>query len=242
MFAGPAVFGAVQRELCARYRVVAYSRRHHAPNPWPDDGASYTMNQHADDLVAFIRGLRVERAHVVAMSFAANLAAHVALRHPDVVRSLTLSDGVLATPKAPAAKPFLDEFSAWVERMFARIDAGDAPGAVAAYVALSGPTAWDSLPAGARAIYVENARTLLLAAADKTNGRPSCETFGTMRVPVLVLAGERTPKAIELMNEAVVACLPPGTGYAKVPSSGHYWYADNPVEAARRLADFFGRH
>jgi pimeloyl-ACP methyl ester carboxylesterase len=149
---------------------------------------------------------------------------------------------VLATPKDEAAKPFLDEFSGWAARMFEKIEAGDAPGAVAAYVSLSGATAWEGLSAQAKAIYLENARTLLLAAADKTNGRPSCETFGTMPVPTLVLAGERTPKAIELMNEAVLACLPPGTEYAKVPKSGHYWYADNPAEAARRLDAFFRRH
>src|SRR5690606_23386351 len=37
-----------------RYRVVAYSRRFHYPNPWPGDDVSYSLSLHADDLAALI--------------------------------------------------------------------------------------------------------------------------------------------------------------------------------------------
>jgi hypothetical protein len=50
---------------------------------------------------------------------------------------------------------------------------------------------------------------------------PSCEAFRALRVPVMVVAGERTPVAIRATNEAVLVCLPSGTEYAKVAQAAH---------------------
>src|SRR4029453_8306651 len=90
--------------------------------------------------------------------------------------------------------------------------------------------------------FLENARTLLLPTQDRTHSMLSCEELRSIRVPVLVLAGARTPRGLDVTNEALLACLPSGTEYVKVPDAAHYWYTENPRESSRRLEDFFRRH
>jgi pimeloyl-ACP methyl ester carboxylesterase len=236
------IWEAVQRELGNKFRVVAYSRRYHAPNAWPDDGATYTMIQHAEDLVALVRALGVDRAHIIAVSMGARVAAHVAVHHPEVVRTMTFSDGALAAPQTEAGKRAMEEAEPKLDTMFAHIRAGKATEAIMAYVDLTSQSSWQSLSAALRTYYLENARTFTFAARDKTLRPPSCEALGSVRVPVLVLAAERSVKVIEATNEALMACLPPTAELAKVRNAGHYWYADNAGDGSRLLMDFLKRH
>ena len=45
-----------------RYRVFAYSRRYHYPNPWVGDGQDYSPLLHAEDLAALITSLGLGRS------------------------------------------------------------------------------------------------------------------------------------------------------------------------------------
>ena len=84
------IWNEVAPHIASRYRFVAYSRRHHAPNAWPDDGSSHRLAQHVEDLVAFIRALGVVKAHVVAVSLGARVAIDAALaKHDELKRMLT---------------------------------------------------------------------------------------------------------------------------------------------------------
>ena len=236
-------FEPLLRHVGKGFRFVAYSRRHHWPNAWPDNGATYTLVQHADDLAALIRLLGADRAHVVAVSMGARVAAYAAVHHPDVVRTLVVSDGLLAPPSTEEGRRAMNEAGRHFEAMADRIRNGDVEGAVTSYVELVSPgRAWNALPPQWRRYYLDNARTLALALEDRTLRPPPCEALGKLRMPVLVLAGEHTPSLTAATNSAVLDCLPPGTGQAVVPSAAHFWYADNPDDGARLLTDFLRRH
>src|SRR6266496_1972719 len=56
------------------------------PGPYSTDG-------YADQVAAFLAAIGVERAHVAGMSLGAAVGIHVAARHPDRVRSLSLHSG-----------------------------------------------------------------------------------------------------------------------------------------------------
>lgn len=233
------IWNDLRRRIGHRFRLVAYSRRHHAPNAWPDDGGSYIMTQHADDLVGLIRALGVERAHVVAVSMGARVAAHAAVHHPEVVQTLTLSDGLLATPVTDEGKRAMAALGPQFDKLFGYIHAGDHGAAVAAYVDLASPAAgWKGLDATWQAYYLDNARTLSLAVKDDTLRPPGCEALGSIRAPVLVIAGELTPPAMQATNEALMRCLPRSAQFVAVPRAGHYWYADNPADGAQLLLAF----
>jgi len=115
----------VRRRFGDEFRLVAYSRRHHAPNAWPDDGGTHSMTQHAEDLVGLIGALGAKRAHLVAVSMGARVAAHTAVHHPQVVQTLTLSDGLLAPPLTDEGKRAMDELGTGFNTMFGHIRAGN---------------------------------------------------------------------------------------------------------------------
>ena len=236
------VWDPLRRAFADDVRFVAYSRRHHAPNRPPDASAGYTVKQHAADLVGLIHALGEKRAHVVAVSLAARTAAYAAMRYPGTIRSVTLSDGFLAMPTTDEGKRDFASSSAGFDRLLAAIRSGNAQDAVSAYVDLaSPPDGWMHLPTVWKGYYLDNAHTLPMAVADPTTREVDCSTLRTISVPVLVLAGENTPPAARVTNEALMKCLPAGAEYARVPRAAHYWYVDNPVKAARILMAFFRR-
>jgi len=56
------------------------------PGPYSTDG-------YADQIAAFLGAIGIERAHVAGMSLGAAVGIHLAARHPDRVRSLSLHSG-----------------------------------------------------------------------------------------------------------------------------------------------------
>jgi 3-oxoadipate enol-lactonase len=50
----------------------------------------YSTEGHADQVAAFLDAIGIERAHVAGMSFGAAVGIHLAARHPERVRSLSL--------------------------------------------------------------------------------------------------------------------------------------------------------
>ena len=75
------------------YRVIAYSRRYHHPNAAPGDGdPAYTAGLHAADLAGLIEALSLGPAHLVCSSFGGCVALALAVRRPELVRSLVLAE------------------------------------------------------------------------------------------------------------------------------------------------------
>jgi len=72
------------------YRVIAYSRRYHWPNSPPGKEPDATLDRQAEDLEAIIRALGIAPAHIVGHSYGGATALVVALRRPELVRSLVL--------------------------------------------------------------------------------------------------------------------------------------------------------
>ena len=90
--------------LTERYRVVRYDTRGHGRSPVPDGDS--TIDDLADDLVALLDRLEVQRAHVVGLSIGGMTAMRLAARNPERVDRLAL----LCT-SAHTGNP-----DAWVER------------------------------------------------------------------------------------------------------------------------------
>lgn len=74
--------------IADRYRLTAFDNRGAGRSPLPPDG--FTVADTADDAAALLRSLGVESAHVAGFSGGSVTAQELALRHPDLVRSLVL--------------------------------------------------------------------------------------------------------------------------------------------------------
>ncbi len=89
-------------EGLADYRVVLLDLHGHGKSSRPTDPDRYTMTEFADDVVALLDHLELERAVVGGMSLGANVAFQVALDHPDRVRGLILEMPVFGRGDAAA--------------------------------------------------------------------------------------------------------------------------------------------
>lgn len=87
-----------------RFRVVRYDTRGHGQSPVPD--GPYSIDDLADDVIALLDALDVERAHVVGLSLGGMTAMRLAARNPERVDRLALLCTGAQLPPA----------SAWTDR------------------------------------------------------------------------------------------------------------------------------
>lgn len=78
--------------LARHYRVLLYDCRGMWKSEHP--AGPYSMEQHADDLAALLEALHIERAHLVGISYGAEVSMAFAAQYPEKVRSLVLSSAV----------------------------------------------------------------------------------------------------------------------------------------------------
>jgi pimeloyl-ACP methyl ester carboxylesterase len=113
--------------LADRYRLIAFDNRGAGRSPLPEGPLSVEMM--ADDAAALLRHLGVHSAHVAGFSGGSLIAQEVALRHPELVRSLVLIS-TWARPDAyfrrlanfwrwlveaaPSERAFLEAFFLWI--------------------------------------------------------------------------------------------------------------------------------
>jgi 3-oxoadipate enol-lactonase len=74
--------------LAEHFRVVRYDTRGHGQSPVPD--GPYSMDDLADDVIALIDTLGVEKAHVVGPSLGGMTGIRLAARNPDRVDAMVL--------------------------------------------------------------------------------------------------------------------------------------------------------
>jgi 3-oxoadipate enol-lactonase len=84
------VWAPVAERLAPRYDVITPDARGHGASEW--DGNPFTMEDLADDVIALLDALGLEKASLVGMSMGGSVAINVAGRYPDRVQSLVLAD------------------------------------------------------------------------------------------------------------------------------------------------------
>jgi len=217
------------------FRVIAYSRRYHPPNATRPDSQAYALALHADDLIALIEALGLERVHLVGSSYGAYVALLVALRRPELVRSLVLEEPPIVPwlARTPAGdslrRGFEETVTTPVRRAFAR---GDSVDALRRYWDGVGgrPGRFDALAVPARAALQRLAFELSLEVrADPAVYAPMlpCADVGRIRSPVLLITGQRSLRLFHVIMEELTRCLPAGE-VVTLPGAGHAVHTDSP--------------
>ena len=113
--------------LADRYRLTAYDNRGMGRTPLPAE--PFTVATMADDAAALLRALDVPAAHVAGFSGGSAIAQELALRYPELVRSLVLvstwarADAFFRAAvkfwrwlpdAAPSERAFLEGFYLWI--------------------------------------------------------------------------------------------------------------------------------
>jgi pimeloyl-ACP methyl ester carboxylesterase len=235
-----------QRDAIAqKYRFVAYSMRYHEPNRWQDDGTQYSIPTHVADLAGFIRSLKAGPVHLVGLSYGGAIAGYFAIDHQDLIKTLTLADASVASMIAdlPEAKSIFAERSQMMSRAKEAIkNGGDLEGAkVLLNYALGENDAYDSDPQVDRELFKSNAKTLGPLISAKPPPPIDCAKAATIRVPTLVLAGDRTLPYFQLVDAAWARCIR-GSESVTIPGADHIMNVRNPHAFNEALLTFFAGH
>lgn len=218
-----------------RYRALVYSRRYHRPNPPVEDNETYSPKLHAEDLAALLMTLDLAPAHVIGSSYGAAVALALAREHPALVRSLVLAEPPMfpllsgSELGASVRSAFYSNTLDPARRAFAR---GDSVGGIRTlYDGLSGGFGrFDNLSTAARAELLTHAfelRREMLANREQYSPTVSCAELGRVTTPVLLLKGERSPRAFQLISDELARCMQNDTTIT-IPGAGHPVHLGNP--------------
>ena len=222
-------FAAQMEPLGARYRAISVSLRHYYPEPWDGEG-EFSARQHVDDVIAFIAALG-ERAHLVGHSRGGHVAMHVALRRPDLLRSLVLAEPGLPPAALLPGSPDGERFAATrierTRRMEELIRAGKVDEAVEHFVdAISGPGTYRARTAAANQMTRDNIRTAFGEARD-TREPVTPEQAATLKVPALLIGGAKSPPRFAPVLDALERAIP-NVKRVIIPDVGHTMYRSTP--------------
>ncbi|MBC2664240.1 alpha/beta fold hydrolase [Novosphingobium flavum] len=217
--------------LALGYRVLRLDLRGHGGSR--DDSAAYTMDELADDLIAVADAAGIERFHFVGLSIGGAIGQSLALRHPERVLSLLLSD--------TQSESFPDAASHWgkrIEKLKAartvEIIADETMGRwLTADYQASNPLRWAQIRATVAGCTVGGYVGCAGALADFDY----TDRLHQVRVPVLVTCGSEDPRATPEESRRIAALFPDGR-YVEFVGARHVPNVEQPEAFNRVLADW----
>lgn len=230
--------------LAAHFRVIAYSRRYHYPNPSAGDGSDYTLERNAADLVAIIRALHLPPVHLVGHSYGGSVAAMTAAAHPDLVRTLTLVEPSLfslLTDDAEGRAAVARQNAAYVQ-VIARLDRGEREGVLRDFIDLvAGPGAYDHATPEAHTEMMDNLPTLKPLLAGKNRGAPfTRDNLSALKMPVRLIGSERSAQIFHLTEDKLEAALPDARRVT-LKGVSHFSAREDPAAFNAALLEFLDR-
>jgi pimeloyl-ACP methyl ester carboxylesterase len=238
-------WGPVAEQLAQGYRTLTYSRRYNHPNDNLRTGIDHSAAVEAEDLAALIRAQGIAPAHVVGVSYGAYTALLLALRDPELVRSLVVVETPLVrwlpdlAGGVEVAASFFDALWTPAGAAFRRGDLEGALRVALDFFAFDG--AMDHVSPELLAMLRGNAREWE-ALTTSTDAFPliAPEELGQLDVPVLVVSGERGLAVCRLTDPALARLLPRGE-HLVIPKGTHDVCSEQPSVCAEAIRAFLAR-
>ncbi len=228
------------RHFGQRYRAIAYNARGYPPSDVPDQPSSYTQGRAADDVLAVLDHLGIERAHVVGLSMGGFATLHFGFRHPGRARSLVVGGcGYGAEPEQR------ERFKSEAASIAALLQEQGMPRFAARYAYGPSRVQFENKdPRGFAEFARQLAEHSALGSANTQLGvqaeRPSLydlvDAMKALQVPTLVLTGDEDWPCLQpglLMKQAI-----PSAALAVMPNCGHAINLEDPDEFNRLVGAF----
>jgi len=231
-----------EREGIAQgHRFIAVDLRYFGAAPWTDDGAKFSIATHADDLAAFIAGLKVGQVTLVGWSYGAAVALVAAVHHPELFVGLVLYEPALTTfvTDAADAKLATDDRKDMLAPVIAAAKAGDLEGAARMVPdrVTGEPGTFATLPAAVQASLIDNARIFKVSFSATPAPKITCEQLGEVKARVVIARGQDTRAFYRIAAETAHRCMP-GSRLIVVPHARHVWPAQDPAAFDAALLAF----
>ncbi|MGI4863041.1 MAG: alpha/beta fold hydrolase [Janthinobacterium lividum] len=226
-------------ELAQHYRVIRYDMRGYGRSSLPVEGTQFL---HADDLNRLLEALHIPKAHLVGLSLGGFVAVDFMALHPEKVLSVVACSGSIY-PRPGPEEPITETEIARRRTEIAQLQAS---GTVAfkkqwlkSLLKSSGP---DSVKSASllrqmvqdwsmwQPLHIEPRVLLGRSLVPQLQAHP-------VRVPLLLLAGQRESLARQHDNETL-SKLVPGAQVSLVPNAGHVANLDNPAAFTQAVLQF----
>ena len=213
-FVSNETWGAQRAALAERYRLYLPERRGHGRTP--DVPGSLGFDVQAEDTIAFMAAVGLSSAHLVGWSDGGIIALEVALRRPDLIRSLVLIgavahvDGATAEAQKELTAMTADALGPYVRDMYDRLS-----------------------PDGPEHFEVVFER---LVAVWRTEPTHELSELATIDAPTLIVVGDRDVVSVE--HAAAMLRSIPNAQLAVVPGADHFLLFSKPELANRLFLDF----
>lgn len=240
--------------LATHFRLIAYSRRYNYPNHNAIRSDNHSALIDAEDLAALIRKLKLGPVRVVGHSYGAYISMFLALRYPELVRSLVLSEPPILKwlNDTPQGRPLLDDF---MKNMW--LPCGTAFRQHQPEKALQITVDWfgshESPPGGHFTTYAElpaDARNFLMqdigewqALTTSRDAFPALtrNQVRQIRKPVLLLSGSRSVPALKLIASELAHTLP-SVDFVVLDGATHEMWSEVPQQLTQRIEPFLLKH
>jgi pimeloyl-ACP methyl ester carboxylesterase len=200
---------------------------------------SYSLDQHIDDVIAFIEQLDAGPVDLMGHSRGGHVSFRVAQRRPDLLRKLILAepggeiDASLDPDYKPGPWPMADPIAAAAEL----ITDGDIDDGLEIFLtALHVP--WKRLPATTKQLLRDNATTLIGDARDVRVpfSKPDAES---VRTPTLFIGGAATRGLLPKVLQALAAHVA-GARTEMIAGATHAMFEQAPQRYCEIVLDFLG--
>lgn len=212
------------------YRCIAYNARGYPPSDVPDSLDAYGWEFAVADIAAVMRGLGIERAHLVGLSMGGYAVLQFGLKHP------RMASAIVAAGAGTGSHP--DQREAWLveapvaaraflERGMEAMAEETAHGPTRIQLKRKDPRGWAEFTEHLRG---HSARGMSSTMARYQSLRPSLhdfeDEFRQMRIPVLLAVGDEDEPCLEtnlMLRRAI-----PGAGLWICPNTGHAINLEEP--------------
>jgi pimeloyl-ACP methyl ester carboxylesterase len=230
------------------HRVISYSRRFAYPNKQMiNDSADLTVIAHSKDLSEFLKVLNMGPVHLVGHSFGANIILFTAIEHPELVSGLTLGEPFVPAllQYVPGGDTILNNFITKtfgpVAEAFKNNDNEKAANALVTGV-MGDSLYFSRLPQKDRENMMVNTPELRGIVFSKNIFPPvTCDDLKKIKVPVLLLKGDKSPIVFPLMIEELNRCLS-NREIATLKNTTHGLEYENPAEFNKIVLGFIDKH
>lgn len=228
------------RHFSRDYRCIAYNARGYPPSDIPADYASYGWELAVDDITAVMRGLEIERAHLVGLSMGGYAALQFGLRYPEQ------ASAIVAASVGSGSHP--SQRDAWLREtsVLARIFIEHGMVGVAERMARSPAriqlkykdrTSWREFLARLRQHSPQGmSNTMARCQAARPSLHALRDQLSEMAVPVLLAVGDEDVRCLEtnLMLKSVL----PNAGLWICPNTGHAINLEEPAAFNAQVESF----
>lgn len=224
--------------LKERYRCIAFDHRGQGQSEITRTG--YDMDNLADDAVALIRSLNAFPCHLLGLSMGGFVAMRVASRHPDLVRSLMLVD---TSPDAelPENIPGYRRLAFVARWLGMRRVADRIMPIMFGPKFLTDPARQAERDKWRQVLLANNVVALKRSTEGVVTRRSVYDEIGRIRVPTLVLVGDRDVATAPALSERIRQRIP-NARLVTVPDSGHSSTIEEPAAVTAALIEFLGGH